>query len=485
MKRESLKVNFTFQTIYQILTLVLPFVMAPYLTRILGSEQLGIYNYTNSIAYYFLLVANLGISRYGQRLISSNRKDQTILRKSFWSLSADHVMVSLVILAAYAVFIFGFHPQYETAYIIQFIYVASALFDITWLFYGLENFSFVVITNGLVRAIECVLVFTLIKTSDDLNLYIAIATGTILLSQVALLPYAFVQVKPIKFGWNDMKVHWKPMLILFTAALASALYTVFDKTLLGLMSNQINDVAFYEYANKVITVPKSLLNVVGVVMFPRACLAAAEHDEAAQQRYMEKSFLFISFLGSAFAFGLLAIGQKFAVVYYGEEFAESGKVIMMMTPLILIVLLGDVCRSEYLIPLKKDFGYTLGIAISAVINIGVSALLIHFIGIYGAVAGTLVAETFNFIYELVLSRKIINWKHFSKEIIPYLFAGAIMFAVVYLIDIHTSTAIGWILGEIGIGAAVYLPIAFLLMYIFDKVTLKETAAKLFHKRSTK
>ena len=59
---ESVKKNFIYNIIYQILVIILPLITAPYIARTLGAEAVGIYSYTNSIAYYFLMIAMLGIS---------------------------------------------------------------------------------------------------------------------------------------------------------------------------------------------------------------------------------------------------------------------------------------------------------------------------------------------------------------------------------------------------------------------------------------
>ena len=41
------------------------------------------------------------------------------------------------------------------------------------------------------------------------------------------------------------------------------------------------------------------------------------------------------------SFGLLAISDQFALLYYGEEFAVCGDIIAMMSPLILIIAIGE------------------------------------------------------------------------------------------------------------------------------------------------
>ena len=64
MEQTSVKKNVIFSTLYQILIIIIPFITAPYLSRILGAEGIGTYSYTNSIQMYFSLFAVLGTSTY-------------------------------------------------------------------------------------------------------------------------------------------------------------------------------------------------------------------------------------------------------------------------------------------------------------------------------------------------------------------------------------------------------------------------------------
>lgn len=50
-----------YNVVYQILLIILPLITTPYISRILGSEGLGTYTYTYTIANYFMLAAMLGV----------------------------------------------------------------------------------------------------------------------------------------------------------------------------------------------------------------------------------------------------------------------------------------------------------------------------------------------------------------------------------------------------------------------------------------
>ena len=68
--KKSVGVNLIFQLTYQVIILVIPLLLSPYLSRVVGAQELGKYTFVDSVAFYFILLANLGISKYGQRVIS-------------------------------------------------------------------------------------------------------------------------------------------------------------------------------------------------------------------------------------------------------------------------------------------------------------------------------------------------------------------------------------------------------------------------------
>lgn len=463
MGKSSLKQNFIFQGVYQVLIYVIPLIIAPYLTRTLRADALGTYSYVNSLAYYFIIFANLGISRHGQRSIAASKNNETKCRKVFWSLMINHFVISISVVILYFIFSIYIVEENRIIYLIESFYVISAVFDVTWFFYGMENFKNVVIRNTIVKLIECIAIFLFVKNPEDLYIYTFIMSGSIITGQLIIFFQAITQMPYIKVNKDDLKEHIKPLLILFIAVIASTLYTVFDKTLIGMLLNK-RSVAFYEYGDKIINIPKCLMAVVGTVMFPRACKAVADKKYNLQKKYIDFSLFIIVVMSVGCMFGLMAISNKLTILYFGNEFSITGSVIKAMTPLLLIILCGDVLRSEYLIPLGKDVWYVTGIFISAIINIVISFILIPKIGIFGAIVGTISAELFNLIFEIVLCRKILDFLKILKIFIPTITAGVIMFEVVSYVDAITLTTWKFLMLEIIVGVIIYCVIIFILLF---------------------
>ena len=68
--KNKIKKNFIYNLAYQILVVLLPLITTPYVSRVLGSEGVGIFGFTNSVNSYFVLFAVLGTTLYGTREIA-------------------------------------------------------------------------------------------------------------------------------------------------------------------------------------------------------------------------------------------------------------------------------------------------------------------------------------------------------------------------------------------------------------------------------
>ena len=138
MNRPSLKINYIFRVIYDVVAVLIPFVTMPYVTRVLGPENCGIYSYTHANVTYFVLLSVLGTSGYGIRTIARNRENRNLYSKLFWEIELLTVVSSMVALLGF-VFFYQLVDEYKYYYLILGILIVSALLDISWFYTGLER----------------------------------------------------------------------------------------------------------------------------------------------------------------------------------------------------------------------------------------------------------------------------------------------------------------------------------------------------------
>ena len=267
MAKKSIAKNYVYNLIYQILTIVTPLITTPYIARVLGVENNGIYGYVFSIVGYFYMFGSLGVAIYGQREIAYLQDDVEKRSKVFCEIIIVKFISYFLSIALFAL-LFCIKGQYVEIYRILILYLLSGMFDIVWFFQGLENFRIIAIRNIIIKTISIILVFVIVKSTNDLWIYILLYTLGELVASLSLWP---IVLKKIKVSYKDLSIkrHVKPIMLLFFPQIAIQIYLVCDKTMIGLITNNISEVAYYDQAQKIIRAIILIITSLGAVMSSR------------------------------------------------------------------------------------------------------------------------------------------------------------------------------------------------------------------------
>ena len=167
MVQPSIRKNYIYNTLYEILAIISPLITAPYISRIFGSDGVGIYSYTNAIAVYFTMIAALGIKSYGQREIAQHRDNKKETSKLFWELEIVCISSTIIALLGWTILIL-ISKKYSMYYMVLTMTVLATAFDISWFWSGQEQFKFIVIRNSIVKILGIILLFTFVRKKTDL-----------------------------------------------------------------------------------------------------------------------------------------------------------------------------------------------------------------------------------------------------------------------------------------------------------------------------
>lgn len=451
----ELKKNLIYNILYQILIIILPIITVPYVSRVLGTEGVGTYSYTYSIAYYFMLVSMLGINNYGNRQVAKARNNKEKLSKEFLSIYVIQVVTTILMIIAYIAYIVLFDIDYLKISIIQIIYVISSLFDVNWFFFGIEKFKFTVSRNTIVKVLSFVFILIFVKTETDTWKYTLILALSTLISQIFLFIMLRKYIKIERISFKHVKKHIKPCIILFIPIISYSIYRVMDKIMLGNMST-ISEVGFYENAEKIINIPVGLITALGTVMLPRISNLIANGEKNLIEEYMKKSVELILFIGLPMIFGLMAISENFSVSFLGEDFRKSGDIMFLLSPTILFISIANVIRTQYLIPNEKDKEYVIATICGAIVNLIFNIILIPKLGSIGACIGTLLAEFTVMLYQIILVRKKIQICAYLKNGIRFLVTSLLMFIIVFSLNfLNIKNIILLLIIQIVVGIIIY------------------------------
>ena len=449
MKQPSLKKNFVLNTIYQILIIVIPFISMPYISRVLGAGGVGTYSYTYSIQTYFAMFAALGTVTYGTREIARVRENEEERSRLFWEIELLTVLTSLACLILWGIWIL-FNHEYRMCYVILTINIIAVIFDISWFYAGMEQFEYIVRQNTIFKVLGLISLFVFVKNESDLYLYIAIMAASTLLGNMTMWLYLGRFLKKVNVKEFNLKRHFKETLIYFVPTIATSIYSVLDKTLIGAITKDANENGYYEQATNIVNAAKVVSFVaINGVMESRSSFLFAQGKTDRVKSMIEDSMNYILFMGFGLIFGLVGVADEFVPWFFGPGFYKVPVLIKMLSPVIVIIGVSHCLGSQYYTPSGRRAQSAKFIITGSVINLVLNLILIPKFWSYGAVIASVIAEcVITFLYMrncdgyLRLSQLVkIGWKK--------LFAGIIM--AIVLIIIHINMFI-----EIIIGIALYI-----------------------------
>ncbi|MDY5578092.1 MAG: flippase [Lachnospiraceae bacterium] len=466
-EQPSVKKNFLYSIIYQILNVLTPFITAPYVSRVLGAEGIGIQSYTASVQQYFLMFAVLGTLSYGAREISMNRHDPYKRSKLFWEIELMVITTTTVALLGWFWLIF-FTTKYRIYYMVLTIGIIASVFDISWFFNGMEQFKITVIRNSIFKILGILCLFIFIKSNKDLLLYIFIVAVSNLISNFSLWPYMkryLIKVNPKKL---ELKKHFKETLIYFVPTIATSVYTVLDKTLLGLITSDVTQNGYYQQAEKIINLAKSIVftSINAVVGVRNSYLFAEKQFDEIHQR-IKTSFEFIFFMGFGCCFGIMGVAKSFVPMFFGPGYDPVVGLLYIFCPIIVIIGISNCLGSQYYTPCGKRKQSANYLIVGAVVNLYLNLLFISRFGAYGAAVASVIAETVITVLYVKFSDGYGNIKLLIDTGAKKLIAGIGMFVVVYLMNNIQVNSLVLVVAQVMVGAVVY---GLLLVLLRDKWT---------------
>ena len=450
----NLKKNLLFSFSYEILQYILPLITTPYLSRVLGSEGVGIYSFHYSIAYYFFMFAKLGLSNYGNRSIAEVSDSKESVSTAFCGIYLMQLFTCLLMVLAYL----GYCIIVENANVyvwILLIYVASSILDINWLYFGLEQFQLTVTRNIIIKILSVVAIFIFVKDKDDVAVYTLILSFSPFLSNAILWLKLKKYISFRKVALNNVIKHIKPNLLLFIPIIAINVYKMMDKTMLGLISDYDN-VGYYENSEKILSIPSSLISAIGTVMLPRITNLIANNKSEQEQAYFDKTLLFTAFFSSLMCFGVMGVSKEFVLWYLGDAFSYCSNILMFIMPSSLFLALANVIRTQIIIPYKKDKVYVWSVCIGALINLIFNILFISKYRAVGAGAATVLAELTVFIIQLISIWSMIKTKSMFIEIIPFYLFGILICYMMKTIKLPVAGVFLILVTKTMIGLIVYI-----------------------------
>lgn len=430
---KKLITNYLYNILYQLIKIILPIVIVPYTMGHLGASVLGISDFAGNIASWFILFGVLGVNLYGNREIAKVRDDSQELSKTFFEILAMQVINMGIACLLFIIYVFLFVKENQTIYYLYVFTILASMFDITWFYYGVEDFKLASIRNILVKilGVACIMIF--VKSPNDLWKYVVINSFSEIFGQIIMFAELKKYIKPIKFNiLEGYKKHIHQTIILFIPTIAISVYTLLDQTMLGFLTDDTSNVALYKASQGFVKMFLYFITSIGSVMLPR--ITNIFYNKGGQKeatRYINITIKIAMLLAIPMMAGMIAVSPYF-IPWYLPQQPEIIGLIQISSPIVVMISLSNVFGIQYLVPTGRNKEYTRSVVYGATANFMANLFLIPKFGGIGAALGSVIAETIVTAvqYYYVHDELKIHW---NSSYIKYFIGAAIMYpGVIYI-----------------------------------------------------
>lgn len=428
-KRKILN-NYAYNLCYEILLIIAPLVTTPYISRVLGVDNIGIVSYTTSLVSYFSMIALFGIHTYGFREVAFNQNNIIERTKIFKQVQKLKVLTVSCAIIFYAVAIL-YYNEYTSIMIVQGIALVSCYFDISWIYTGLEDFKSITVRNILVKLSSIVMIFLLVRKSDDLFLYIGIQVIATLAGNLFLWKglSSYILVKGIS-GYPAFH-DFKTIVELFLPSIAIKVYNVLDKTMLGYITHSMTENGYYEQTTKVTSMCLIVITAMSTVIAPNMAAKYASNDIEGIKSTADKTLHFINFLSCGISFGIMAISDFFVPWFFGISYGKVSLLLKIYSFVIISIAISNVIGNTVLNPTKNHNRGTIAVTAGATANLALNFFLIPKFRSVGAAISTVIAETIVTVLHIFYTRHIISLKKLFFNMSKFVILGGIMYVFLH------------------------------------------------------
>ncbi|MCP1126092.1 flippase [Bacillus sp. 3103sda1] len=392
--KNKIFINGVWLYVLQLFNTLIPLLTLPYVTRVLGSSQFGVFSFSLTFVTYFQVIVEYGFNLSGSRKIAltSQREEQS---KIFTSITITKILlclISFIVMVSISLVLNLDKKQFFTILILYTMVIGTAIQQI-WLFQGLQVMKFITIINVVSRIISLILIFALIKNSNQVYLYSALYAVTSLLNGVfsALITRYKLKIRFTRITINDIFIELREGWHTFTTSAMSVIFSGIGITVLGFSNSSNSTIGVYSAIQKIPYMMIMFFTPISQAIFPRVSQQFSISFENGIRSVWKISKIVIPIV-AVISFLLILFSNLIVSLVYGEQYSTYS---LLMIPLVcwfFLSILNNFLGIQNLVASGHQKEYSTAFRISALVIILSNILLGYIWGAYGVAYATLLSE---------------------------------------------------------------------------------------------
>ena len=391
--------NFTYLSILNGLNIVLPLLVIPYLTNVIGVAHYGVY------AYILVLVQNINVvTQYGfqfsaTKKISQNRDDHSFLEQYCSNILCARFLVATLCIALVLALS---HWALDTSdrffmFLTAIGMIYGDVFIPTWLFQGLERMKYMTIVNASSKILFTILIFVVVIRPEDYEYIMLLNSLGFLLA--AILSMALVRkqfkIRLPKPRMKEVFSELRESLSLCFSMIGIDLYRNMNVVVLNFF---VSDAAMgvYALAERVIKAAQSFITPVSQALFPHMSLKIKQEGVGKSMALLRRVAIFLFILTMVVALVIFFCGD-FLVSLVGKDFSEIKPLMNWMYPVLIFGCMNFLLGFVGLVNLNQQKYFFFAVFISGTISLGLLFWLARYWGIQVAAMTMSLSEVLLFL----------------------------------------------------------------------------------------
>ena len=357
--------NSAWLIVLQVFNTIVPLLTLPYITRVLGTSNYGVFSLALNWVTYFQVIVEYGFGFTGARKVSVHGDDG--LQELYSRIITARILLLCGTFFAMNILSVALHAssaQYVSMNIL-FLIILGVAFQLTWLFQGKQDMKLIAIINAVSRLFSVLMVFALVHSENHLYLYCICYAITFLLS--AALGILLARIKD---GWY-----------LFISQAMSKIFSGIGTTVLGAVATP-SIVGIYSAIYKIPYIMVLFFSPISQALYPHISVCFSKSFESGRKTVTTAAKLVIP----AFALAGLAIillRDHLILIAFGKNYLEYSAIIIPLVLWMLFSVINNFIGIQFLVASGNQKLYSRAFTIGSLITVGMNILLGGVLGIYG------------------------------------------------------------------------------------------------------
>jgi O-antigen/teichoic acid export membrane protein len=417
--------NVFYNVLLALSQVLFPMLTFPYLARVLGPAHVGVLNFAESYARYFVLVAAVGIPVYGVREVAKVYNNKKALSQLFVEIFSINLITTIVLTFVFGLTIININKlnAERSLFYWSLLFFFLQVFLLEWFFIGMKQFKFIAIRFFFIRLLFIICVFTLIKSSADYLIYMRMQVFLNLVLSAVNIYYVFkfIAIDKVMIAEINLKKHIKPLLLLFLTIFFISIYLQLDTVILGFLTDS-ESVGYYSSALKLNKLLIAVFAAISAAMFPKMMNLLQEGNIASFDKMIQDCFYVILSFSLPTATLVVMCAPEIVQILFGNHFERAILPLQITAPIIVIVSLSTIFGFQILSALAKDKSILVSAILGTIVSLVFSILFVQLFKEVGesiTIVFTELTVCCSFIY---FSRKYFNINKFTTILVHQIIA---------------------------------------------------------------